>query len=306
MITTNTNDIFEDFTILEEIGEGGQAKVYLAQKKDDLVEYAIKVIDKTSIDDKEHMYIQNEILIMKIIDHPNIIKMLDCYETDENYFIVLEFMRGGELFERIIEKEFFTEEEAVNVLNTLLDAVRYCHSKGIIHRDLKPENILYETEEEDSLLKIADFGVSKILNNPKELISTVIGSSSYVAPEVLKGFKYTSKCDIYAIGNIFYIILCGYPPFDEENGNYSNKIDFPSEEWDKVSEDAKDLILKMMANNPKDRIGMEGIYQHPLIKKKQYSNSKLKNVQTNLNKYLKRRKLKATQIAVYCLSLMKK
>ena len=306
MIETNKNDIFEDFTILEEIGEGGQAKVYLAQKKDDLVEYAIKLIDKTSIDDKEHTYIQNEILIMNIIDHPNIIKMLDCYETDENYFIVLEYMRGGELFEKIIEKEFFTEEEAVNVLNTLLDAVGYCHSKGIIHRDLKPENILYESEEEDSLLKIADFGVSKILNNPKELISTVIGSSSYIAPEVLQGFKYTSKCDIYAIGNIFYIILCGYPPFDEESGKSNNKIEFPSEEWDKVSEEAKDLILKMMESKPKDRISIEEIYLHPLIKKKKYSNSKLKNVQNNLNKYLKRRKLKATQIAVYYLSLMTK
>jgi len=157
---------------------------------------------------------------MNNIDHPNIIKMLDCYETAENYFIILEYMRGGELFERIIEKENFTEKEAKMILKTVLHSLLYCHSKGIIHRDLKPENILYASEDDDSLLKIADFGVSKILTNPKELISTVIGSSSYVAPEVMKGFKYTAKCDVYAIGNIFYTCLCGYPPFDEEDEDY--------------------------------------------------------------------------------------
>ena len=184
---------------------------------------------------------------MNQIDHPNVIKMLDCYETEENYFIVLEFMKGGELFEWIIEKEQFTEAEAVNVLRTMLHAVSYCHSKGIIHRDLKPENILYETEDEDSLLKIADFGVSKILTNPKELISTVIGSSSYVAPEVTQGFKYTAKCDVYAIGNIFYTTLCGYPPFDEDDENYAEKskkgiVEFASPDWDNVSDEAKQLI----------------------------------------------------------------
>ena len=154
---------------------------------------------------------------MNKIDHPNIIKMIDTYENKENFFIILEFMRGGELFERIVEKEYFSEKEAIKVLRILLDAVGYCHKKGIIHRDLKPENILYENEEENSLLKIADFGVSKILNNPKELTSTIIGSSTYVAPEVMSGKRYTNKCDIYAIGNIFYTVLCGYPPFDEED-----------------------------------------------------------------------------------------
>ena len=177
---------------------------------------------------------------MNNIDHPNIIKMLDCYETDDNYFIILEFMRGGELFERIVEKESFTEKEAMKILKTMLYALQYCHSKGIIHRDLKPENILYETEDDDSLLKIADFGVSKILTNPKELISTVIGSSSYVAPEVIRGFKYTSKCDIYAIGNIFYTCLCGYPPYDEDSPDYKENIKkgiikFPEEEWKDIS-----------------------------------------------------------------------
>ena len=106
----------------------------------------------------------------------------------------------------------------------MIDALRYCHSKGIIHRDLKPENILYESEEEDSLLKIADFGVSKILNNPKELTSTIIGSGNYIAPEVTSGKKYTSKCDIYAVGVIFYTTLCGYPPFDDEEPDYKYKI----------------------------------------------------------------------------------
>lgn len=165
---------------------------------------------------KELSYIINEIQIMSLIDHPNVIKMIETYETIDNYFIVLEFMKGGELYERIVEKEVFTEKEAVLVLHTLIDALCYCHKKGIIHWDLKPENLLYETEDEDSLLKIADFGVSKILNNPKELASTVIGSGNYVAPEVTSGKKYTSKCDIYASGIIFYTTLCGYPSFDDE------------------------------------------------------------------------------------------
>lgn len=133
-------------------------------------------------------------------------------------------MRGGELYEWILEKEFFSEKEAVKVLLILLDTLRYCHSKGIIHWDLKPENILYESEDDGSILKIADFGVSKILNNPKELTSTIIGSSNYMAPEIFKGMKYTNKCDVYALGIVFYTMLCGYPPFDEENPNYQNQI----------------------------------------------------------------------------------
>lgn len=146
--------------------------------------------------------------------------MLDCYISEDQIFIVLEFMQGGELFERICEKEFYSEKEALNVLSILLDALNYCHSKGIIHRDLKPENILYESDSDNSVIKIADFGVSKVLNNPKELISTIIGSPSYQAPEMLEGKKYTAKCDIYALGNIFYTTLCGFPPFDDEEENY--------------------------------------------------------------------------------------
>lgn len=111
--------------------------------------------------------------------------MKEFYESEDSYFIVLEFMKGGELYERIVDKEFYTEKEAIEVLKTLVDALHYCHNKGIIHRDLKPENLLYETEDEDSLLKIADFGVSKILNNPKELTSTIIGSGNYIAPEII-------------------------------------------------------------------------------------------------------------------------
>ncbi len=304
MIETNKDDIFEDYTIIEEIGEGGCAKVYLAQKKDDMSEVAVKMIDKINVSDKEMSYIQNEILIMNNIDHPNVIKMLDCYETSENYFIVLEYMRGGELFERIIDKDHFSEQEAADVLKTLVDAINYCHSKGIIHRDLKPENILYESEEEESLLKIADFGVSKIVNNSNDLLSTVIGSGNYVAPEVLKGFKYTSKCDIYALGNIFYIILCGYPPF-EENEKAKSKINFPSPDWDDISGEAKDLIEKMMMLDPKKRASLKEMYEHEFFQKSDFSKKRL-DIQKKLNNYLKRRKLKATQFAVYYLSMMKK
>lgn len=176
---------FNKYDIIEEIGEGAQAKVYLAQNKQNLNEFAVKVIDKSSITPKDLNLIYNEIEIMNSIDHPNIVKMIEIFETKENIFIVLEFMKGGELYERIIEKEIFTEQEAISALLPLLDALRYCHSKGIIHRDLKPENILYETEDEHSIIKIADFGVSKILNNPKELTSTIIGTNNYMAPEVL-------------------------------------------------------------------------------------------------------------------------
>ena len=145
----------------------------------------------------------------------------------------------------------------------LCETLKYCHNMGIVHRDLKPENILYESESENSILKLADFGVSKILTNPSEMISTVVGTTNYQPPELIKGKKYNEKCDVYALGTIFYILLCGYPPFDDSNKKefmenvMKGNLKFPKDEWELISEKTQAIIMNMMNPDPSKRFTID-------------------------------------------------
>lgn len=304
-------DIMQDYLITKLIGEGGCAKVYLAEHKATLNQVAIKIIDKENLDEKELLGIKNEIKILTFLDHPNIVKMIDHSETRKNFYIVLEYMEGGELFDRIIEDGSFSESCAVAILKILVEVIKYCHSFNVVHRDLKPENILFESDGPNSILKIADFGVSRILTNPKEMLSTVVGSTSYQAPEVIIGDRYSPNCDIYALGIIFYILLCGFPPFDDENHAEFNKnimsgvIPFPSPEWDSISEEAKDLIRKMVHKNPQVRLSASQVLEHPLMKIT-HSSTQSTRIITNLKQHQNKRRLKRSQYAVYAVGMLRK
>lgn len=178
-VEESSASILADYQITELLSEGANASVYRGEDRRSLTPVAIKVIDKSLLDPKELLYIRNEVKILENVDHPNIVKMLEWSETAAELYIVLELMHGGELFERICTRGIFSEREAGAVLRTLLDAVRYCHARGIVHRDLKPENILYATSDETSIIKISDFGVSRVLAHPHQMLSTIVGSSTY-------------------------------------------------------------------------------------------------------------------------------
>ena len=205
--------------------------------------------------------ISKEINILKSLDHPNIIKVYEFYKTEKYIYIINELCTGGELFDKIVEVKYFSEDVARNIMRQLFSAVEYCHEKGVIHRDLKPENILIESSEEKDRdffhIKIIDFGTCEILKKNK--LTEQIGTSFYIAPEVLKN-GYNEKCDLWSCGIILYILLCGSPPFYGKNekeifskileGNFT----FKHKIWSKISYEGKNLVKKLLELNPDKRL----------------------------------------------------
>ena len=263
-------NLVEKYIKIKELGSGTFGKVYEIENKETKKKYACKHITKKKICDMNKF--NNEINIMREINHPNIIKLYEIYEDQRHIDLVMEECLGGELFDRIMEriqeKKIYNEKEASIIFKQIMKGVEYCHSKGIVHRDLKPENILFLTKEENSPIKIIDFGLSKIfgekINN--KFLSTKVGTAYYVSPEILEG-KYNEKCDIWSCGVILYIILSGTPPFNGENDIEiykkisHKKFTFPEKEWQNISENAKDLIKKMLCDE-NIRLSAKEVLQH--------------------------------------------
>jgi calcium-dependent protein kinase len=224
--------------------------------------YAIKSIRKSKVNKIE--VLKREIDILKEVNHPNIIKLIEVHEDLKYLHLITELCTGGELFDRIIAKTqspegHFSEKDAANLIRDILDAIAYCHDeKQIVHRDLKPENFLFASSADDAPVKIIDFGLSRHEVNPGSMMKTKVGTPYYVAPEVLKR-KYTKSCDIWSIGVITYILLCGYPPFYGDSDTQifdsvrAGRFDFPSPEWDTMSDAAKDFISCLLKKDPEER-----------------------------------------------------
>lgn len=199
------------------------------------------------------------------------IKLYEYFEDDVNVYLVTELCAGGELFDRIIEAEFFSETVAATVFKQILQALNYCHTMNIVHRDLKPENFLFASKDQDSDLKIIDFGLSKIMDGGRlQRMKTRAGTPYYISPEVLAG-NYDVSCDMWSAGCMLYILLCGYPPFYGDNNQEilqmvsQGNFDFDGEEWDDISEDAKDLIRKLITR-PERRMTAGEALQHRWMK----------------------------------------
>ena len=212
--------------------------------------------------------------LLRQIDHPNIIKLYEVYECDRLICLVTELMEGGELFDQIVEKKYFKEEEARQIIRTLLDALEYCHSLGILHRDIKPENLLIKSNELGTCsVKIADFGLARTLHEGQQA-ETVCGTPGYVAPEVLKQKPYGKECDYWSIGVVAYIMLSGVPPFySEDTFKLFDQIikceyDFNDKYWSHVSREAKDFISKILVKDPKKRMNPEQMLAHPWMNQK--------------------------------------
>jgi len=256
----------------KKIGEGSYGSVCKAKNKATSSIRAVKSISKAQMKNLERF--KQEIAIMKLMDHPNIIKLFETFEDHRNIYLVMELCSGGELFDRIIDAGHFTEVQAAILMQQIIRAIYYMHENKVCHRDLKPENFLFQTKDplEKNILKLIDFGLS-CKYEPGQVLTTKAGTPYYVAPQVLAG-KYDHASDLWSCGVIMFVLLCGYPPFYGENdadvlskvrlGNFS----FNASDWKNVSEDAKNLIRMMLKMNPRDRYTAEQALNHEWIKNK--------------------------------------
>lgn len=262
-------DIKKIFEFKEVLGSGAFSEVVLAEEKVTGKLFAVKCIPKKALKGKESS-IENEITVLKKIKHENIVALEDIYESPSHLYLVMQLVSGGELFDRIVEKGFYTEKDASTLIRQVLDAVFYLHRLGIVHRDLKPENLLYFSQEGESKIMISDFGLSK-MEGKGDVMSTACGTPGYVAPEVLAQKPYSKAVDCWSIGVIAYILLCGYPPFYDENDSklfeqiLKADYEFDSPYWDDISDSAKDFISHLMEKDPNKRYTCEQALRHPWI-----------------------------------------
>ncbi|EGG15187.1 protein kinase 1 [Cavenderia fasciculata] len=261
-----------NYHMKEVLGSGNFATVRLAVHKETGNKYALKVIDKKkmSMTSKRKEALMDEVNVLTKVSHENIISINEVFETNKNLYLVLELVTGGELFDRIITEKKFTEDVGRYIMRQICLAVQYLHSRGIAHRDLKPENILCHSPE-TYVIKISDFGLSRALDEGS-FMKTMCGTPQYVAPEILtKGERegYGKSVDLWSIGVILYILLCGFPPFgDPSDVNFFDRVkrggfSFPSPYWDEISEDAKDLIKKLIIVDVEKRLTIDQTLSHP-------------------------------------------
>jgi len=227
---------------------------------------------------------------MKKVEHRNILRLFEIFEDEQHVYIVMELINGSELFDRIVDKGYYSEKNTVHIVKQILSAVSYLHSMGIAHRDLKPENLLCSGQDEGEDVKIADFGLSKMFDG-NELLMTSCGTPGYVAPEVLMCESYDKSVDLWGIGIITYILLAGYPPFYAENDTalfekiMGAEYDFDDECWDDVSDLAKDFIRHLLVKNPKDRFTADQALEHPWLREGKAPDKSLQSVSAKMEKY---------------------
>jgi len=257
---------------------------------------AVKCIDKKgATGDADAKRLQTEVEILKRVKHPNIVGLKDMFETSEKLYLVMELVTGGELFDKIVEKGQYTEKDASVIVAKMLAAVEYLHKNGIAHRDLKPENLLLK-EGEDTGVMLSDFGLSKIVGE-ESMMETACGTPYYVAPEVLNASGYDEQVDLWSVGVITYLLLCGFPPFYGESlpevfeQIMKAEYDFPDPYWKEVSQEAKNFIGTLLVVDAKKRASASSALQHPWITKG--GPDKKLNIKPEMEKYNSTRKLKS-------------
>ncbi|EAL65100.1 hypothetical protein DDB_G0284661 [Dictyostelium discoideum AX4] len=269
MPSNPNRSIYDFYNITDIIGEGTFSTVTLANHIEKIEDkYAIKIISKEVLDNERRTYVDWEISILSKCQHPNIIKFYEHYESDEDICLVLEWIPNGDLFDRIVKKGVFNEEEARLTMKSLLSAVEYLHDKSVVHRDIKPENILFS----DSYggIKLGDFGLAKFYEESIGL-ELACGTLAYSAPEITNNQVYRKSVDMWSCGCILYFILFGRPPFysDDESEMFElitkGQWEFPSKTQHKYSDQVKDLIKLLLENDPNKRLTVKQSLAHKWI-----------------------------------------
>uniref|UniRef100_A0A8C2FQK1 Serine/threonine-protein kinase DCLK2 n=1 Tax=Cyprinus carpio TaxID=7962 RepID=A0A8C2FQK1_CYPCA len=262
--------IAERYKVGRMIGDGNFAVVRECVERSTGRAYALKIINKSKCRGKEHM-IQNEVSILRRVKHPNIVLLIEEMDTYSELYLVMELVKGGDLFDAITSSNKYTERDASGMLYNLASAIKYLHSLNIVHRDIKPENLLvYEHQDGSKSLKLGDFGLATVVDGP---LYTICGTPTYVAPEIVAETGYGLKVDIWAAGVITYILLCGFPPFrgstDDQEALFDQimmgQLDFPLPYWDNVSDSAKALITCMLQVEVEQRYTALQVLDHPWV-----------------------------------------
>ncbi|XP_075786133.1 serine/threonine-protein kinase DCLK2 isoform X4 [Pelodiscus sinensis] len=267
---SGSSTILEKYRVGKVIGDGNFAVVKECVERSTGKEFALKIIDKAKCCGKEHL-IENEVSILRQVKHPNIIMLIEEMDTPTELYLVMELVKGGDLFDAITSSTKYTERDGSAMVYNLASALKYLHGLNIVHRDIKPENLLVcEYPDGTKSLKLGDFGLATVVEGP---LYTVCGTPTYVAPEIIAETGYGLKVDIWAAGVITYILLCGFPPFRSENNLQEDlfdqiligKLEFPSPYWDNITDSAKELISLMLQVNVEARYTAAQILGHPWV-----------------------------------------
>ncbi|EOA20403.1 hypothetical protein CARUB_v10000714mg [Capsella rubella] len=303
-------DIRKVYSLGKELGQGYFATTYMCTEISTGNTYACKSILKSNLISQIYEEdVKREIQIMQHLSgQPNIVEIKGAYEDRQCVHLVMELCAGGELFDRIIAKGHYSERAAAGIMKSIMNVVQICHSMGVVHRDLKPENFLLSSKEENAVLKVTDFGLSEFIEEGK-VYRDIVGSPFYIAPEVLRR-SYGKEVDIWSAGVILYILLSGVPPFWAENDKgisieiMKGETNFKRQPWPSISESAKDLVRKMLTNDPKRRITAAQVLEHPWIKGEEASDKPIDStVLSRMKQFRAMNKLKKLALKVIAESL---
>ncbi|XP_063076757.1 calcium/calmodulin-dependent protein kinase (CaM kinase) II gamma 1 isoform X10 [Engraulis encrasicolus] len=311
MATIVTSTRFTDeYQLYEELGKGAFSVVRRCVKKSSGQEYAAKIINTKKLSARDHQKLEREARICRLLNHPNIVRLHDSIAEEGFHYLIFDLVTGGELFEDIVAREYYSEADASQCISQILESVNHIHQHDIVHRDLKPENLLLASKMKGAAVKLADFGLAIEVQGDQQAWFGFAGTPGYLSPEVLRKDPYGKPVDIWACGVILYILLVGYPPFwDEDQHKLYQQIkagayDFPSPEWDTVTPEAKNLINQMLTINPAKRITADQALKHPWVCQRSTVASMMHRQETVecLRKFNARRKLKGAILTTMLVS----
>ncbi|XP_048114772.1 calcium/calmodulin-dependent protein kinase type II subunit beta isoform X8 [Alosa alosa] len=310
MATTTCTRFTDEYQLYEELGKGAFSVVRRCVKLCTGQEYAAKIINTKKLSARDHQKLEREARICRLLKHPNIVRLHDSISEEGFHYLLFDLVTGGELFEDIVAREYYSEADASHCIQQILEAVLHCHQMGVVHRDLKPENLLLASKCKNAAVKLADFGLAIEVQGDQQAWFGFAGTPGYLSPEVLRKEAYGKPVDIWACGVILYILLVGYPPFwDEDQHKLYQQIkagayDFPSPEWDTVTPEAKNLINQMLTINPAKRINAQEALKHPWVCQRSTVASMMHRQETVecLKKFNARRKLKGAILTTMLVS----